>query len=201
MSEPTHPPPTEAVNAELLDKDATTKSTEAQGVPATEADIPVNGETSLTTEGVESGALTDSEPKDTHMSDVPASEQPESAALSGLTAGAATASSANAANSSSNAPSPTPALARVGGAGLEGDRTTSRAASANPETGPSFTMPSEAPAHGAPVRQYINQKVTSVLMQGMKLIAKEQPSDPLRVLGEFLLQRSKELEGPAAAAS
>ncbi|KAM7221586.1 hypothetical protein V8F06_002977 [Rhypophila decipiens] len=127
--------------------------------------------------------------------------QKKSAALSSLTAGAATASSATAANSSSNAPSPTPALARVGGAGLEGDRTTSRAASANPETGPSFTMPSEAPAHGAPVRQYINQKVTSVLMQGMKLIAKEQPSDPLRVLGEFLLQRSKELEGPAAAAS
>ncbi|KAK4240341.1 hypothetical protein C8A03DRAFT_42144 [Achaetomium macrosporum] len=85
---------------------------------------------------------------------------------------------------------------------------TSRAASAHPEPAvggggmPSasasttgFTMPSEAAAHGAPVRQYINTKITGVLLEGMKLVAREQPKDPLRVLGEFLLQRSKELEG------
>jgi len=32
-------------------------------------------------------------------------------------------------------------------------------------------------------------------LEGMKIVAKEQPNDPLRMLGEFLLQRSKELEG------
>ncbi|KAK0660811.1 hypothetical protein QBC41DRAFT_330761 [Cercophora samala] len=55
-------------------------------------------------------------------------------------------------------------------------------------------MPSEPPLHGAPVRQYINSKITGVLLEGMKLVAREQPKDPLRVLGEYLLQRSKEIE-------
>ncbi|KAK4195774.1 hypothetical protein QBC40DRAFT_343214 [Triangularia verruculosa] len=55
-------------------------------------------------------------------------------------------------------------------------------------------MPSEAPLHGAPVRQYINSKITGVLLEGMKIVAREQPKDPLRVLGEYLLQRSKEIE-------
>jgi COMPASS component SDC1 len=32
-------------------------------------------------------------------------------------------------------------------------------------------------------------------MEGMKKVAKERPKDPLRVLGEYLLQRSKEIEG------
>ncbi|KAK4117164.1 hypothetical protein N656DRAFT_773228 [Canariomyces notabilis] len=79
---------------------------------------------------------------------------------------------------------------------------TSRAASAHPEPAagpaPGFTMPSEAAPHGAPVRQYINTKITGVLLEGMKLVAREQPKDPLRVLGEFLLQRSRELEGGQA---
>lgn len=35
-------------------------------------------------------------------------------------------------------------------------------------------MPSEAAVHGAPVRQYINGKITGVLLEGMKLVAKEQ---------------------------
>ncbi|KLU92797.1 hypothetical protein MAPG_11760 [Magnaporthiopsis poae ATCC 64411] len=69
----------------------------------------------------------------------------------------------------------------------------SRATSQHPpDTG--FVIPAEATPHGAPARRYLNTKVTGVLLEGMKLIAKEQPKDPLRVLGEFLLQRSKELE-------
>ncbi|KAK4660307.1 COMPASS (complex proteins associated with Set1p) component [Podospora pseudocomata] len=55
-------------------------------------------------------------------------------------------------------------------------------------------MPSEPPLHGAPVRQYINSKITGVLLEGMKLVAREQPKDPLRVLGEYLLQRSNVIE-------
>jgi COMPASS component SDC1 len=56
-------------------------------------------------------------------------------------------------------------------------------------------MPSKAAAHGAPARRYLNEKVTPVLLEGMKRLAMEQPEDPLRVLGEFLLMKSKELEG------
>lgn len=47
----------------------------------------------------------------------------------------------------------------------------SRAASLHPE--PS-AMPKEAPPHGAPTRQYINSKVTGPLLDGMKILAKEQ---------------------------
>ncbi|KAL2160921.1 hypothetical protein VTH06DRAFT_8633 [Thermothelomyces fergusii] len=79
-------------------------------------------------------------------------------------------------------------------------QSTSRAASQHPDPGTTggaagFTMPAEAAAHGAPVRQYINSKITGVLLEGMKIVAREQPKDPLRVLGEYLLQRSRELEG------
>jgi len=35
-------------------------------------------------------------------------------------------------------------------------------------------MPKEAPPHGAPTRQYLNSKVTGVLLEGVKQLAKEQ---------------------------
>lgn len=35
-------------------------------------------------------------------------------------------------------------------------------------------MPGKAQPHGAPVRQYLNGKVTGPLLEGMKLLAKEQ---------------------------
>ncbi|KAK1777318.1 hypothetical protein QBC45DRAFT_190281 [Copromyces sp. CBS 386.78] len=81
----------------------------------------------------------------------------------------------------------------------------SRAASAHPQDsgqgqqqGPGSMgtagMPTEPTLHGAPVRQYLNTKVTGHLLEGMKMLAKEQPKDPLRALGEFLLQRSKQYE-------
>lgn len=56
-------------------------------------------------------------------------------------------------------------------------------------------MPSKAASHGAPARRYLNEKVTGVLLEGMKRLAADQPENPLQVLGEFLLQRSKDLEG------
>lgn len=100
-------------------------------------------------------------------------------------------------------------------------------------------LPARAASHGAPARRYLNEKVTGVLLEGMKRVAAEQyvcvfflsffgeggggvfvfgavlategregllgvgligwcccrPEDPLRVLGEFLLQRSREVEG------
>ncbi|KAK0392775.1 hypothetical protein NLU13_2270 [Sarocladium strictum] len=69
----------------------------------------------------------------------------------------------------------------------------SRAASVHPD--PIVGMPAEAAPHGDPTRRYLNTKVTGVLLEGMKQLAKDKPNDPLRVLGEFLLQKSRELEG------
>ncbi|GAO19138.1 hypothetical protein UVI_02034680 [Ustilaginoidea virens] len=48
----------------------------------------------------------------------------------------------------------------------------SRAPSLHPDSG--FTMPSEAPAHGDSARRYLNTKVTGVLLEGMKQLAKNQ---------------------------
>ncbi|KAK2626699.1 hypothetical protein QTJ16_003874 [Diplocarpon rosae] len=95
--------------------------------------------------------------------------------------------------SAANAPSPIPPRVGTPSRNTNGNETPSRAASQHPEL--SSTIPNEAPPHGAPTRQYLNSKVTGPLMDGMKLLAKEQPKDPLRALGEYLLQKSKELEG------
>jgi COMPASS component SDC1 len=35
-------------------------------------------------------------------------------------------------------------------------------------------MPAKAADHGAPVRQYLNSRVTGPLLEGMKIVAKEQ---------------------------
>ena len=83
-------------------------------------------------------------------------------------------------------------------------------------------MPSKAASHGAPARRYLNERVTGVLLEGMKRLAADQyvwpdtgehwmkmvgrergadcydahrPDNPLQVLGEFLIQRGKDLEG------
>ncbi|KAL1992447.1 hypothetical protein VTN49DRAFT_4479 [Thermomyces lanuginosus] len=49
-------------------------------------------------------------------------------------------------------------------------------------------------AGGAPARVYMNEKIVPYLLEGMKVVAKEQPPNPLRVLGEFLIQKSNEIE-------
>ncbi|EQL03154.1 Dpy-30 motif protein [Ophiocordyceps sinensis CO18] len=48
----------------------------------------------------------------------------------------------------------------------------SRAASAYPDA--NLTMPSEPVPHGDPTRRYLNTKVTGVLLEGMKQLAKDQ---------------------------
>ncbi|KAG5950839.1 hypothetical protein E4U53_004314 [Claviceps sorghi] len=62
---------------------------------------------------------------------------------------------------------PSPAAARTG-MPAQG----SRAPSMHPD--PGLQMPSEAPAHGDPTRRYLNTKVTGVLLEGMKQLAKDQ---------------------------
>lgn len=69
-----------------------------------------------------------------------------------------------------NAASPAPA--RTGTPSRNGNEATSRATSQHPDPAP--TIPKEAPPHGAPTRQYLNSKVTTVLLEGMKQLAKEQ---------------------------
>ncbi|KAI9680962.1 MAG: COMPASS (complex proteins associated with Set1p) component [Trizodia sp. TS-e1964] len=63
-----------------------------------------------------------------------------------------------------------------------------------PTNGTTPAAPLKALPHGAPARRYLNENVTPVLLEGMKLLAREQPNDPLRVLGEFLLRRQGELD-------
>ncbi|KAJ5263670.1 hypothetical protein N7478_011275 [Penicillium angulare] len=50
---------------------------------------------------------------------------------------------------------------------------------------------------GAPARVYLNENIVPHLLEGMKSVAKDQPVNPLRVLGEFLIQKSNELESDA----
>ncbi|KAI4601619.1 hypothetical protein KJ359_011750 [Pestalotiopsis sp. 9143b] len=98
-----------------------------------------------------------SAPKDVTMTDA----EPSSAASPAVQQGA------------SPAPNRTGTPARAtNGVQEQQASSTSRAASAHPD--PGFTMQSEAPLHGAPVRQYLNTKVTGAVLEGMKIVAKEQ---------------------------
>ena len=72
-----------------------------------------------------------------------------------------------------NAPSPAPP--RTGTPSrTSGTDVASRATSQHPDPAPMPAIPKEAPPHGAPTRQYLNSKVTTVLLEGMKQLAKEQ---------------------------
>ncbi|KAL4951584.1 hypothetical protein BDW69DRAFT_186259 [Aspergillus filifer] len=53
---------------------------------------------------------------------------------------------------------------------------------------------------GAPARVYMNEKIVPYLLEGMKSVTKEQPANPLRVLGEYLIQKSSEVEGQSGKA-
>lgn len=48
---------------------------------------------------------------------------------------------------------------------------------------------------GSQVRKYLNAHVSPYLIKGMKQIATEQPQDPLKVLGEYLIEQSNKLKG------
>ncbi|KAL4927238.1 DPY30/SDC1 family protein [Aspergillus undulatus] len=54
---------------------------------------------------------------------------------------------------------------------------------------------------GAPARVYMNEKIVPYLLEGMKGVTREQPANPLRVLGEFLIQKSNEVEGQGQGTS
>lgn len=56
----------------------------------------------------------------------------------------------------------------------------------------------EGPIHeivgGSSVRQYLNKHLTQHLLEGLKQVSKEKSDDPLKSLGNFLIQRSDELK-------
>lgn len=68
-------------------------------------------------------------------------------------------------------PSPVPPRTGTPGRNTNGSDANSRATSQHPDPAP--TIPREAPPHGASTRQYLNSRVTRVVMDGMKLLAKE----------------------------
>lgn len=83
------------------------------------------------------------------------------------------------ASSSTNPPTPNRTSTPTGskeGVPARLENSSSRAASAAPadRTADRVTMPTEPAAHGAPTRQYLNNKVTYHVMEGMKIVAKEQ---------------------------
>ena len=47
----------------------------------------------------------------------------------------------------------------------------------------------------ASTRQYLESTVVNAVMQGMAEISKERPDNPLEYLGNYLIKKSKELEG------
>ena len=80
---------------------------------------------------------------------------------------------------------------------------TQRTSIPQPSTASSSTNPTTLAApppsgptpHGAPVRQYLNGKITPHLVDGMKWLAVHEPEKPLKWLAEFLAKRSEEVEG------
>ncbi|KAH8700778.1 putative COMPASS complex subunit Sdc1 [Talaromyces proteolyticus] len=66
--------------------------------------------------------------------------------------------------------------------------------SATPVAGGPDTTSLPTVAGGAPARLYMNEKIVPYLLEGMKRIAQDQPPNPLKVLGEFLIQKSNEVE-------
>ncbi|RUS14767.1 Dpy-30 motif-domain-containing protein [Endogone sp. FLAS-F59071] len=47
-------------------------------------------------------------------------------------------------------------------------------------------------AQSLPVRSYLDETVVPVLLEGMKVLVKERPENPLEYLGQYLINRAKE---------
>ncbi|KAL0635672.1 COMPASS (complex proteins associated with Set1p) component [Maublancomyces gigas] len=50
----------------------------------------------------------------------------------------------------------------------------------------------QIPPGGAPARRYLNENITPVLLEGMKMLAREQPKEPLLALARFLEEMHRE---------
>ncbi|PYH48813.1 DPY30/SDC1 family protein [Aspergillus saccharolyticus JOP 1030-1] len=107
-----------------------------------------------------------------------------------------------------NPQSPTPLPTTTTATAMAPDSTSANTPTADSAAATPTTAAAPAPANsspvrpgGAPARVYMNEKIVPYLLEGMKSIVKEQPSNPLRVLGEYLIQKSNELEQGSASAA
>ncbi|KAF7587562.1 COMPASS (complex proteins associated with Set1p) component [Aspergillus hancockii] len=78
------------------------------------------------------------------------------------------------------------------------NESTPNSGASNTPTAESNISTSQVRPGGAPARVYMNEKIVPYLLEGMKNVTKEQPANPLRVLGEYLIQKSNEVEGTPA---
>lgn len=51
-----------------------------------------------------------------------------------------------------------------------------------------------------PTRQYLDQTVVPILMQGLSYLAKERPPEPINALAAYLLKHKSTYEPPAESA-
>ncbi|KAL7274704.1 COMPASS (complex proteins associated with Set1p) component [Rhizina undulata] len=91
-----------------------------------------------------------------------------------------------------NAQPPTAATARPAPSPAPAPQPSTATAAASPAAIPATV--NQIPPGGAPARRYLNDNVTPILLEGMKMLAREQPKDPLLVLAQFLEEKHNELE-------
>ncbi|OHE96933.1 dpy-30 domain-containing protein [Colletotrichum orchidophilum] len=94
-----------------------------------------------------------------------------------------------------SAPSPAPGRTGTPSRNVNGEAS-SRAGSVHPDAN-ATSFPNRAVEHGDSARMYINNHVTAALLEGMKIISKNQPANPLHVLGNFLLEESRRRNEPS----
>lgn len=74
---------------------------------------------------------------------------------------------------------------------------TPAAGGAQKQPSPNPLPVNQIPPGGAPARRYLNDNVTPTLLEGMKMLARVQPKDPLLALAKFLEEQHKEMEEKA----
>jgi hypothetical protein len=65
---------------------------------------------------------------------------------------------------------------------------------AQKQPSPTPTPANQIPPGGAPARRFLNDNVTPALLEGMKMLAREQPKEPLLALAKFLEEKHQELQ-------
>lgn len=54
--------------------------------------------------------------------------------------------------------------------------------------------PTRCDLQSLPTRQYLDQTVNPILLQALKVLAKERPTDPIQYLAAYLLKNKAKLE-------
>uniref|UniRef100_A0A1Q3FGM6 Protein dpy-30 homolog n=1 Tax=Culex tarsalis TaxID=7177 RepID=A0A1Q3FGM6_CULTA len=64
----------------------------------------------------------------------------------------------------------------------------------NKSTNDNGRKPSGRDLQSLPTRQYLDQTVNPILLQGLKALAKERPQDPIQYLANYLLKNKARVE-------